>query len=83
MPSPVDAATERLDDWIAEDNPVRAVDGFVDELNLAKLGFEGAEPRDGPTGLSPGHVAEIYIYGYLTAYRRADGWSARASATSN
>jgi hypothetical protein len=35
---------ERLDDWIAEDNPVRAVDAFVDELDVAKLGFEGAEP---------------------------------------
>ena len=33
---------ERLDDWIAEDNPVRAVDAFVDELGLARLGFEGA-----------------------------------------
>jgi hypothetical protein len=29
---------ERLDDWIAEDNPVCAVDAFVDELDLAKLG---------------------------------------------
>ena len=29
---------ERLDDWIAEDNPVRAVDVFVDELDLAKFG---------------------------------------------
>jgi transposase len=36
---------ERLDDWIAEDNPVRAVDAFVDELDLAKLGFEGANQR--------------------------------------
>ena len=24
---------ERLDEWIAEDNPVRAVDAFVDELS--------------------------------------------------
>ncbi len=35
---------ERLDDWIAEDNPVRAVDAFVDELDFSSLGFEGAEP---------------------------------------
>jgi transposase len=35
---------ERLDEWIAEDNPVRAVDAFVDELDLARLGFEGAAP---------------------------------------
>ena len=31
---------ERLDDWISEDNPVRAIDAFVDALDLAKLGFK-------------------------------------------
>jgi transposase len=34
---------EVLDDYIAEDNPVRVVDVFVDELDLKDLGFEGAE----------------------------------------
>ncbi len=28
---------ERLDDYLGEDNPVRAIDVFVDELDLAKL----------------------------------------------
>lgn len=57
---------EHLDDWIAEDNPVRAVDAFVEELNLQKLGFESAEPA--PTGRPAYHPAtllKIYIYGYL------------------
>ena len=35
---------ERLDDYIGEDNPVRAVDAFVDELDLKQLGFAGANP---------------------------------------
>ena len=37
---------EFLDDYVAEDNPVRAIDVFVDELDLRGLGFEGvvAEP---------------------------------------
>lgn len=35
---------ECLDDYIAEDNPIRAVDAFVDELDLKALGFAGAEP---------------------------------------
>ena len=57
---------ERLDDWIAEDNPVRAVDAFVDELDLAKLGFEGAEPAStGRPAYHPGTLLKIYIYGYL------------------
>ena len=57
---------ERLDDWIAEDNPVRAVDAFVDELELAKLGFEGAEPAaTGRPAYHPGTLLKIYVYGYL------------------
>lgn len=57
---------ERLDDWIAEDNPVRAVDAFVDELDLAALGFESATPADtGRPAYHPGLLLKIYIYGYL------------------
>ena len=57
---------ERLDDWIAEDNPVRAVDAFVDELDLSALGFDGAEPADtGRPAYHPGTLLKIYIYGYL------------------
>ncbi len=57
---------ERLDDWIAEDNPVRAVDAFVDELDLAALGFDSAEPATtGRPAYHPGVLLKIYIYGYL------------------
>jgi hypothetical protein len=35
---------ELLDDYVAENNPVRVVDVFVDELDLAKLGFERVQP---------------------------------------
>jgi len=57
---------ECLDDHIAEDNPVRVVDVFVDELRLHRLGFEGVDPA--PTGRPSYHPAlllNIYIYGYL------------------
>ena len=37
---------ECLDDYIAEDNPVRVIDVFVDELDLAGLGFAGLEPKE-------------------------------------
>ena len=36
---------ECLDDYIAQDNPVRVVDVFVDELDLARLGFVRIEPK--------------------------------------
>jgi transposase len=35
---------ECLDDYISEANPVRVVDVFVDELNLAQLGFDCVAP---------------------------------------
>jgi transposase len=43
---------ERLDDYIAEDNPVRVIDVFVDELDLGGLGFDGMQPATS-TGFSP------------------------------
>jgi transposase len=55
-----------LDDYIAEDNPVRAVDAFVDELDLKQLGFAGADPA--ATGRPAYHAAvllKLYMYGYL------------------
>jgi transposase len=57
---------ERLDDWVDEDNPVRAVDVFVDTLDLVRLGFERAQPADtGRPAYHPGTLLKIYIYGYL------------------
>jgi transposase len=57
---------ECLEDWIAEDNPVRAIDVFVDELNLAELGFDGVEPEvTGRPSYHPSVLLKLYIYGYL------------------
>ena len=55
-----------LDDYVAEDNPVRAVDAFVEGLDLGKLGFGRVEPLEqGRPGYHPGTLLKIYIYGYL------------------
>jgi len=57
---------ERLEDWIGEDNPVRVVDVFVDELDLGGLGFGRVEPREtGRPGYHPSVLLKLYIYGYL------------------
>lgn len=37
---------DTMDDYIAEDNPVRGVDAFVDALDLAALGFESVIPEE-------------------------------------
>ena len=57
---------ECLDDWIDEENPVRAVDAFVDALNLKELGFDGVEPAaTGRPAFHPSVLLKLYIYGYL------------------
>src|SRR5476651_2062813 len=57
---------ERLDEYLGEDNPVRAIDVFVDELDLGKLGFGGVEPEaTGRPAYHPATLLKIYVYGYL------------------
>ena len=57
---------DRLEDWIGEDNPVRVIDVFVDELDLAELGFGGIEPEvTGRPSYHPSVLLKLYIYGYL------------------
>jgi len=57
---------ERLDDYVAEDNPVRAIEVFAESLDLGKLGFEGVEPEaTGRPAYHPAVLLKIYIYGYL------------------
>src|SRR6185503_740854 len=64
--SQVTLLPECLDDYIAEDNPVRVVDAYVEELDLQELGFEGAEPAaTGRPAYHPSVLLKIYIYGYL------------------
>jgi len=57
---------ELLDDYVADTNPVRVVDVFVDELDLGQLGFEGVDPAaTGRPAYQPATLLKIYIYGYL------------------
>lgn len=53
---------------MAETNPVRMVDVFVDELDLGQLGFEGVIPAEtGRPSYHPADLLKIYIYGYLNS----------------
>jgi transposase len=51
-----------LDEYVAEDNPVRAIDVFVDELDLHALGFAGIRRRRAALPIIP---PKIYVYGYI------------------
>lgn len=61
----------RVEDWIAEDNAVRAVDVYVDSLNLAQLGFRNTEGETsvGQPAYPPGGLLKLYLYGFLQGVR--------------
>jgi transposase len=57
---------EHVDEYVSDENPVRVIDAFIGELDLAKLGFEGTEPKStGRPGYHPATMLKIYLYGYL------------------
>ena len=57
---------DSLDDYVTEDNPVRVVDVFIEELDLSALGFEGMRPAvTGRPAYHPSTLLKIYLYGYL------------------
>ena len=57
---------ESPEDYIADDNPVRVIDAFVDRLDLKQLGFDRAEPSAiGRPAYEPAVMLKIYVYGYL------------------
>jgi len=57
---------ECLDDFVAEDNSIRVVDAFVDELDLSTLGFNSVTPAStGRPSYHPALMLKIYVYGYL------------------
>lgn len=61
---------ESVDDYIAEDNPVKFTDAFVDSLDLVKLGFKYSELKQtGRPPYDPADMLKLYIYGYLNRIR--------------
>ncbi len=55
-----------LEDYVSEENPVRVIEVFIDELDLAALGFSGMTPAaTGRPAYHPSTLLKIYLYGYL------------------
>ncbi|MPZ12478.1 MAG: IS1182 family transposase, partial [Kiloniellaceae bacterium] len=55
-----------LEDWVGEENPVRMIDVFVDELELGGLGFGRVDPKaTGRPSYHPAVLLKLYVYGYL------------------
>ncbi len=56
---------ESLDDYIADDSAVRVIDVFIDELDLAELGFKTEPQAMGRPAYHPATMLKLYVYGYL------------------
>jgi transposase len=56
---------ESLDDYVAEQSAVRVIDVFVDELDLALLGFKTTPADTGRPGYHPATMLKLFIYGYM------------------
>ena len=56
---------ERLDDYVAEDSPVRVIDVFIDELDLSGLGFNTQPNETGRPAYHPSTMLKLFVYGYL------------------
>src|SRR5258707_2389851 len=55
-----------LEDYVSEENPVRAIEVFIEELDLAAIGFAGMTPAaTGRPAYHPLRLLKIYLYGYL------------------
>jgi transposase len=61
---------ESLDEYVGQDNPVRFIDAFVEELDLTAAGFIRVAPKaTGRPGYAPNDLLKLYIYGYLNRVR--------------
>jgi transposase len=62
----------RIEDYVAPDNPVRAIESFVCALDLARLGFRHADRRAEEAGqppYDPADLLKLYLYGYINQVR--------------
>ena len=61
----------RIEDYVSPENPVRAIDSFVNALDLAALGFQHADHRvgAGQPPYDPSDLLKLYLYGYINQIR--------------
>jgi len=56
---------EALDEYITEENPVRVIDVFVDELKMAMMGINIKPADTGRPAYHPSTMLKLFIYGYF------------------
>lgn len=61
---------ESIDDYITNDNPVRIIDEYVEQLDMEALGFKKAVcSKVGRPPYNPKDLLKLYLYGYLNRIR--------------
>ena len=56
---------EALDEYITEENPVRVIDVFVDQLDLTMMGVNVEPAETGRPAYHPVTMLKLFIYGYF------------------
>ena len=75
----------RVEDYVDQDNPVRAIEAFVAALNLEGLGFRhaGSDGGAGQPPYDPADLLKLYLYGYINRIRSSRGLEREAGAILN
>ena len=61
---------DSINEYVDENNSVRVIDAYISGLNLAELGFTGAELQDtGRPRYDPKDLLKLYLYGYMNRIR--------------
>ena len=60
---------DTLDDYVSADNEVRAIDVFIDSLDIGAMGFKAEPAKEGRPGYDPRDMLKLYMYGYLNHIR--------------
>lgn len=68
-----------VEDYVAAEAAVRVIDAFVEQLDLAALGFGRTSPAEtGRPGYHPADLLKLYVYGYLHRVRSSRRLEAEA-----
>lgn len=60
---------DTLDDYVGGDNEVRAIDAFINSLDISLMGFKADPAKEGRPGYDPRDMLKLYMYGYLNHIR--------------
>ena len=60
---------DAIDDYVGTDNEVRAIDAFIDSLDISSMGFKAEPAKEGRPGYDPRDMLKLYMYGYLNHIR--------------